>query len=197
MITREKFKLIEENWGELASWAVWAEKGDTPKSNIEDLTIFKRDKILEELNPEVIFVGLNISRDDLKDREPFANFHSGYGHAQEYKLRYVLKATPLWGGYLTDIIKDHPEINSANVLKKLKENPQIEVENIKRFQREIVDLGSINPILIALGGATYKILLRNFKQFRVVKITHFSARVALEKYKAEVEQTYKYLNMSF
>ena len=89
------------------------------------------------------------------------------------------------------------QIKFEPILKKLKENPQIEVENIKRFQREIVDLGSINPILIALGGATYKILLRNFKQFRVVKITHFSARVALEKYKAEVEQTYKSLNMSF
>ena len=194
MITREKFDFIKEKYGELASWAVWAEMGDTPKSKIGDLNVFDNDEILFNLKPEVILVGLNISRNDLKDRYPFANFHSEYGHAQEYKLRYVLKGTPLWGGYLTDIIKDHPEINSANVLKTLKENPQIEVENIKRFQQEIVDLGSINPILIALGGATYKILSRNFK--RVIKITHFSARIKLEKYKVEVEQAYKSLNMS-
>ena len=188
MITRERFDLIKKNWGEIASWAVWAEMGATPRTNIGDLTIFKREEILETLNPKILFVGLNISRDDLKDREPFANFHSNYGHAQEYKLRQVLKGTRLWGGYLTDIIKDHPDINSANVLKKLKEDPDIEIKNVERFKREINDLGVERPIIIALGGAAHKILSRNFKQLIVVKMTHFSARVKLEKYKSEVDE---------
>jgi hypothetical protein len=188
MITRERFDLIKQNWGELASWAVWAEMGDTPRTNIGDLTIFEREEILRDLKPEILFVGLNISRDDLKDRGPFANFHSNYGHAQEYKLRQVLKGTRLWGGYLTDIIKDYPDINSSNVLKKLKEDPSIEIENVQRFKREINDLGVEDPTIIALGGASYKILLRNFRHLKVFKMTHFSARIKLEKYKSEVEE---------
>jgi len=197
MITPERFNLVKQHWGELASWAVWAEMGATPRTNIGDLTIFKSEEILEILQPEIIFVGLNISRDDLKDREPFANFHSNYGHAQEYKLRQVLKGTGLWGGYLTDIIKDYPDINSANVLKKLKEDPNIEIENVERFRREINDLGVEAPIIIALGGATYTILSRNFKHLTVVKLTHFSARIKLAKYKQEVDQLCKKLNLSF
>ena len=194
MITLERFNLMKQNWGDIASWAVWAEVGNTPKTNIGDLSIFGNDTILKVLNPDVIFVGLNISRDDLRDREPFANFHSNYGHAQEYKLRHVLKGTGLWGGYMTDIIKDHPEINSANVLKVLKEDSSIEIKNVEKFQQEINDLGVKDPIIIALGGATHKILSRNFKQYKVVKITHFSARVNLVKYKNEVDELCRTVN---
>jgi hypothetical protein len=189
MITREKFNEIKQRYGKLASWAVWAEKGDKPKSNIEDLSIFENDEILNILKPEIILVGLNISRDDLKNKGKFANFHSNYRYAQEYKLRFALKDTPWWGGYLTDIIKNFPDINSGNVIKKLKENPQIEIKNITDFRQEIIYLGSSNPIIIALGDATYKILTKHFEEeFKVLKITHFSYRIGPEKYKQNVHQ---------
>ena len=62
MITQERFDLIKQNWGELASWAVWEKMGETPRTNIGDLTIFKREEILEILNPKILFVGLLSTR---------------------------------------------------------------------------------------------------------------------------------------
>ena len=37
-----KFELIKKKkYGHYASWAIWAEVGDTPKSNMGDLNIFE------------------------------------------------------------------------------------------------------------------------------------------------------------
>lgn len=197
MITRERFDLIKKNWGEIASWAVWEGPYDRSKLNVGDLTLFEDEKILKILNPEVILVGLNISRDDLRGAPAFTNFHSKSEDAQEYKLRYVLKDTGLWGGYMTDIIKDHPDINSKNVLEKLKKDPSIETKSIESFQSEIDDLGVKEPLIIALGGPSYEIIKRYFNPSRVVKLTHFSHYINLEKYKAEVVEICKLRNLSF
>jgi hypothetical protein len=197
MITRERFDLIKKNWGEIASWAVWNGPFDRSKLNVGDLNLFEDEKILNILNPEVILVGLNISRDDLRGAPAFTNFHSKNEEAQEFKLRYVLKDTGLWGGYLTDIIKDHPDINSQNVLKKLKKDPSIEAKSIESFKSEITDLGVKEPLIIALGKPSYEILQRNFNPNRVVYLTHFSHYINLEKYKAEVANICKLWNLSF
>jgi len=194
MITLKRYNLIKKNWGEISSWAVWDGPFDRSKANIDNLSIFDCKLILKTLNPEVILVGLNISRDDLKGKPVFSNFHSSYRHAQEYKLRYVLKGTPFWGGYLTDIIKDHPEIDSKNVMKALEKNPLIERKNIAEFKREIKDLGAKNPLIVALGGQVYDILSRNVKEFKVVQIPHFSARKNLDNYKKQVADSCKYFN---
>jgi len=188
MITPERFSLIKEKYGNCASWAVWASEGANATSNISDLSIFDSEEILETLNPNVIVVGLNISRDDLKDKLPFANFHSDYPKAKEYKLRRVLKDTSWWGAYLTDVIKDFPEIYSGNVLKALNDDPEIEINNIKIFLQEIKDLGSINPTIVALGWDAYRILKKHLLQeYNVTQITHFSAtNITLEDYKQEV-----------
>ena len=101
-----KFELIKKKYGHYASWAIWAEVGDTPKSNMGDLNIFEEKNILSKLKPNIILAGLNISkRDELK--RPFENFHGPLGGA--YKIRCALKNSPFWGGYMTDIIKDFAE----------------------------------------------------------------------------------------
>ena len=107
MIARDKFEFIKEKYGHWASWAIWSEAGDTPKSNVGDLSIFTGNDFLEFLNTEVVLVGLNISRGDIK--YPLANFHDARSEATDYKIRYALKSTPFWGGYMTDIIKDFNE----------------------------------------------------------------------------------------
>jgi GGDEF domain-containing protein len=65
MIDRAKFEFIKDKYGHWTSWAIWAEVGDTPKSNVGDLSIFSGDEFLEQLNPEVVLVGLNISRGNI------------------------------------------------------------------------------------------------------------------------------------
>ena len=65
MITKEKFNLIKDKYGHWGSWAVWADAGEKPKSNVGDLKIFDNEDIVKILNPEIILIGLNISRNDI------------------------------------------------------------------------------------------------------------------------------------
>ena len=56
-LTEKQFKLIKSKYQYLSSWAIWAEEGETPKSNIGDLSILNpkiNKNLLNELNPEVI-----------------------------------------------------------------------------------------------------------------------------------------------
>ena len=43
MITREKFDFIKEKYGQLASWAIWAEEYEKPKSNVGDIEFHVRE----------------------------------------------------------------------------------------------------------------------------------------------------------
>ena len=135
---KKKFNKIKKKYGPVASWAIWKEVGETPKSNMEDLNILdpqQNPNLLSELKPNVVFVGLNTSK-DISGLEPFSNFHPTNPFANDYKTRYALKNTQLWGGYMTDIIKDYPELHGQNVINFLRDNPDVEKKNIEIFREE-------------------------------------------------------------
>ena len=185
MITREKFEFIKEKYGHWTSWAIWPEAGDTPKSNVGDLSIFIGDEFLKHLNPEIVLVGLNISRGDIKF--PLANFHDARSEATDYKIRYALKSTPFWGGYMTDIIKDFNEKESGKMMSYLRANKVFEDSNVEIFRQELKDLGSVNPTIIAFGNDAYSILLRNFKnEYKVLKVPHYANYTSKERYREQV-----------
>ena len=185
MIDRERFQFLKNKYGHWSSWAIWSEAGETPKSNIGDLSIFDGDNFLPLLNPEVVLVGLNVSRGDIK--YPLGNFHDARSEGQDYKLRFALKDSWLWGGYLTDIIKDLEQPKAGEVLRYLRANPEVEKSNVQLFREELSDLNAKNPTIIALGDAAFKILKRNLKkEYRVLKILHFSSYAKLEKLRASV-----------
>jgi len=187
MVTKEKFDYIKDKYGYWTSWAIWAEVGETPKSNVGDLSIFIGDKFLEILNPEVILVGLNISRGDV--RYPLANFHDIRTEATDYKIRYALKDTPFWGGYMTDIIKDFNEKESGKMVAYLRTNKEFEESNVEIFKQELKDLESKDPTIVAFGNDAYSILIRNFKnQYRVLKVPHYANYSSKEKYREQVNQ---------
>ena len=78
MITREQFEFIKKEHGSHASWAVWADEGDTPKSNMGDLSLLDpsiNKNLLNEVNPNIIFVALNFSRETVM--EDFATLITG------------------------------------------------------------------------------------------------------------------------
>ena len=79
---------------------------------------------------EIIFIGLNISR---PIENPLGNFHDPRPMATDFKIRYALKDTPYWGGYMTDIIKDFEEKASGKMMKYLKTDPAFEKENDPRL----------------------------------------------------------------
>ena len=131
------------------------------------------------LNPNIILVGLNISK---KINESFSNFHPKHNTAHDYKIRYALQDTQLWGSYMTDIIKDYEEVVGNNVMKYLRDNPKFEKENIEKFKQELIDIGSVNPILIVFGNNSYKILNKYFKDtYKIFKVSHYSSNITKEQ----------------
>ena len=63
MISPKTFEEIRKLYGHFASWAVWAEAGDKPKSNIDDLSVLDPESnpdLLNTLTADFIFLGLNI-----------------------------------------------------------------------------------------------------------------------------------------
>ena len=189
MITREKFDFIKDKYAYCASWAIWSDEDEKPKSNIGDLTILDPDinkNLLSQLNPNVVLLGLNISRGDIKI--PFANFHDKRPEATDFKIRFAFRGSPYWGGYMTDIIKDFEQKISGKVISYLRRNKSFEKENVQTFRQELIDIGATDPTLIAFGNITYDILERNLKdEFKILKVPHYANYTNKEKYREQVK----------
>jgi hypothetical protein len=189
MFDKRQFEFIAQEYGHYASWAVWADEGKKPKENIGDLSIFdieKNTELLKQLQPHIIFVGLNISR---RIEKPLGNFHDPRPYAMDYKIRYALKNTPYYGAYMTDIIKDFEQKISGNVMSYIKGNRIFESNNIEIFRKEINDLHVNKPKIIAFGNDAYKILFMNLsREYNIIKIPHYSHQISKEKYKEEVHR---------
>lgn len=188
-LTQQDLKKIKELYGDFCSFAVWNNNYKNPKDNVGDITFFNDEKIIDKLNPIYIFVGLNVSG---KIEEKFSNFHSKSKNANDFKIRYALQNTILEGAYMTDIIKDHEEKDSKNVIKYIRRNPDFLEKKLEQFNTEIQLLKTENPVFIAFGTVTYKILSKKYKN--VYKLTHYSHFISKEKYKKEVEELIRKLD---
>jgi hypothetical protein len=188
MIEKEHFLEIANKYGEFASWAIWADEGDKPKSNIGDTRIFDlqfNPGLLLQLNPNIIMVGLNFSR--TIEKVTFVNFHDRRPQGQDYKIRYAFKNTKFYGAYMTDIIKDFEEKISGNVVSYLKKNKEFEEKNISLFKQELKDLRSKDPLIISFGNHVYNILYKHFGcTYRIIKVPHYSMHISREDYRKEV-----------
>jgi hypothetical protein len=64
MISAEVFEAVKREYGNCASWAVWAEVGARPNSNLGDLTVLDpvlNPTLLHTLHTNFVLLGLNIS----------------------------------------------------------------------------------------------------------------------------------------
>ncbi len=188
MISRQRFEAVKEKYGHYSSWAVWCAEGEAPKDGMGDISFFDdpSDDFLATLNPEVVLVGLNISR---AIERPFGNFHPDYPEAQDYKLRFALRGTGFWGGYLTDIIKDFEEKVSGKMWAYLRQHPEFEQENATIFCEELDAIGSTTPTLVALGVDSYAILTRNLgNRFQILNAPHYSMYISKDNYRLKFEK---------
>ena len=185
-ISENIFEYVRDRYGLFASWAVWPEPGIKPKSNMEDLSIFeppRLKKTLEALHNDYVLVALNISTIEIKT--PLSNFHGQNGEV--YKARYALSDTPLWGSYMTDILKDFPEPDSSKVEKVIKNDPSLIIPHLNFFREEMSMLGNKDTTLVAFGGLVYSILSDHLSaEFSVAKIDHYAVRLSKEKYRKKV-----------
>ena len=193
MIDVEQFETIKRKHGGYASWAVWVDASEKPKSNMGDMSIFKKSGVLGLLKKNVVMVGLNFSRPC--SGESFGNFHDPKPMANDFKIRYAFKDSDYYGAYMTDIIKFLEEVDSKNAMKHLSEHPEITEKNLKIFREEMQDLIGTSgvkespPLILAFGRDTFKILSENLKKdehSKLIKLTHYSHRISKEAYKVAV-----------
>src|SRR5437899_4881203 len=137
MVEIQQFENIKQKHGSYASWAVWADASEKPKSNMGDVSYFKNKSVLSLLKNDVFMVGLNISR---PVSEPFFNFHDPNPRANDFKIRYAFKDSAYYGAYMTDIIKSREGVDSANVMKYLKDHQRGIARNEEPFGKEMQDL---------------------------------------------------------
>jgi len=151
-----------------------------------DLSVFDESNyglVLRQLHTNFVMVGLNISTIDVE--MPLSNFHGENGEV--YKARFALEGTPLWGGYMTDVIKDFKEPSSQNMRKYLRQHPVEELEHCDRLRAELSRIGADSCTLVAFGNDVEDILLRQFSgKNRVLKIPHYAWRVPKERYRKAV-----------
>ena len=190
MIDKEIFDKITEKYGLIASWAIWGDEGEKPKSNMSNMDVLdpnKNNSLLYSLQPNVIMIGLNFARPVAFDR-PYMNFHDASPYANDFKIRYAFKNTPYYGAYMTDLIKNYPMVKSKNVMTYLKKNPDIIQESVEVFRQELMDLNTNKPIIFAFGLPVYTILLSQLEKeySHLIRLTHYSHQVSKEKYKEEV-----------
>ena len=186
MIDIQQFENIKRKHGSYASWAVWADASEKPKSNMGDVSHFKSESVLSSLQKNIVMVGLNISRPVC---EPFMNFHDPNPRANDFKIRYAFKDSAYWGAYMTDIIKSFEEKDAKNVMKHLRKRPEIIEKNLKTFREEMQDLKATAPVILAFGQATHKILNENLNKNeyrKLIKLTHYGYRIGKEAYKEAV-----------
>jgi len=193
----QQFESIKEKHGSYASWAVWVDAADKPKSNIGDMSVFDlvlNPTLLHRLNPNVIMVGLNIASFSRLLPEPFRNFHDPNPRANDFKIRYTFRDTEYYGAYMTDIIKEIGMLDSRDLLAHLKSHPALFEQNLEHFREELRDLKCSKPTILAFGVEAYKIVwggLRIDEYSRLIKLTHYSHQISKEKYRAAVLQQIK------
>lgn len=191
MITKELYEYIKTRYGDVASWAVWEEPGEKPKSNMGYSKIFNLQEnplLLNNLQNNVVMVGLNFSR-PIEVKSPFMNFHDLNPRANDFKIRYAFTNTLFYGAYMTDLIKKTPITDSKDLKIYLRESPNVLQENIATFRNELRDIEADQPIILAFGKDVYGVLERYLNKTEysyLIKLTHYSHFISKEKYKEKV-----------
>lgn len=192
MIDSQQFENIKQKHGRYASWAVWADAAENPKSNMGDMSIFVLDsnpRLLHVLKTNVIMVGLNIASFSRLLLEAFRNFHDPHPSANDFKIRYAFRDTEYYGAYMTDIVKGEETTNSKDLHARLKANPALVEQNIEHFREELRDLNCTAPTILAFGVVAYSIVHDNLgsgEYSRLIKLTHYSHYISKEKYREKV-----------
>ena len=186
-----RFQDIRKKYGAVASWAVWAPMIDKPKSGISDLSIFNEDHpddILRTIHTDFLLIALNFSR--TPEKAKWANFHSSNPYATDFNLRDAVEDTPLWGSYMTDLIKNLVEVKGSKVIDRIRAEPEILTRNIKSLRKEIDYVSAGKPTLVAVGKKSYDLITHKKNgladEFKIIKIPHYANNFKKGEYRKSV-----------
>jgi hypothetical protein len=187
---RVTFEAIKHKHGAYASWAVWADAGETATSNIEDLTVLDPDRnpaLLGLLRNDIVMLGRCRSRS--VEVKPFSNFHDDNRNGHDFKIRYAFTGTPYYGAYMTDLIKGAIVSDSVHLPEALKADPTLARRSVEILLEELNDLQSSHPVLAAFGEDTYKLAAEHIpasKYGRLVRVTSYGQYISKENYRQRV-----------
>lgn len=152
------------------------------------------------LNPNVVLVALNFAeRDDLTKTAiediAFHAFHEETTTTSDQRLRDACCGTPMWGGYITDLVKIvdgriQPIRNSqSKPIKKMLSDECFRTEQVNGLVEELQQLQVASPVIISLGNDVHNVLTRPTvrkrlnsqlgRDTRILKITHYSKAAAI------------------
>ncbi|WP_237201052.1 hypothetical protein [Rothia nasimurium] len=234
--TFEQFINNKEKYGRCASWAIWKIGASeqqrfapkpTPNSRhflnsfVLDLNKIENaiqfNQFAKLIHTEIVLVALNFAkRDDTPDDEiedfVFGAFHEETSTTSDHRLRDACLGTPLWGGYITDLVKfkdgkiSPVRDSNSNNISKLLRNQDFLNEQIDGLCTELSELGCKNPTIVALGNAVFdalvnkndglpkkKILESLGNNTRLVRITHYSKATGISHHNY-VAKVYQELN---
>jgi len=187
MVSQLVFDSVKDQFHDVASWAVWAEVGARAKSNMHNLDVLdpaKNPELLNVLHTNFVLLGLNISH---RIEYPLGNFHIDKPTGPAYKIRYALKGTPLWGAYMTDVIKNFAEPISGNMLAYLRQHPDFAQANIQQLRYELAVIEATHPVLVTFGSITHTLVQQHFAhEFRILPLPHYAEHSSQQVYRDKV-----------
>lgn len=160
-------KIRYSHYANFISFAIWND------NDINDLS--KIDENIENLNQNIIIVGLNISRGVNK----FQNFHVKHQGGRDSWLKDAFNNGCFHGAYMTDIIKN--DVSPRQSLVDLSiENI---IKNIKEFKKELNFINCRNPYIVAIGYETTRILRQYLPEYieNIHSIPHYAKRGITKK----------------
>ena len=165
---RKRFEEIRAKYGKVASWAIW------DPDDYDDPTII--EKHVEELTTRYVFVGLNVSNEI--SQSDWKNFHCRHRGGSDYKLMEKYNDSPYRGAYMTDILKDWVEVDSSEIERSVKENPERLQENIELFLQELADIGAEDSEVFVFGNAAWNIFVNSpdLRRLKIKKLVHYGYR---------------------
>lgn len=210
-----RFNANRKRFGRCASWAVWDQGAcehlrfqpapeAAPKmflnSAVTKLGAITSQADLDnlgwKLNNNIALVAMNFGQRPQEEQDAVAGidffaFHEETTTTSDQRLRGACCGTPLWGCYITDLVKFNDagalaplrDSSSAN-MKKLLANHDFVAIQISGLIEELRELGAHNPTIVALGNDVHRALTRPTSaallssglghNTRIIKITHYS-----------------------
>ncbi len=170
---RIQYNILKEKYGKVASWLIY----DEDYGNYEKNFLLIERSVATILNPKYLFCGLNAALDTQRVWEPF---HCRYRGSKGKLLRDTFNNSKVFiGSYVTDLIKEHVNSKSQEVIADVKSNTANLNRNMDIFKQEIDDLkiGSDYPRIFAIGRDVYNLIANSNigRSYNVEYIPHYSA----------------------
>jgi hypothetical protein len=88
----------------------------------------------------------------------------------------------LWGCYMTDFLKNFPNLKAEDAKKQMEkvENREKYEKNVRDFENELGILGAENSPLIAFGREVEYFLRKEFPEKKIVYVPHYASPNAYE-----------------